>query len=397
MFHRAGSTADAVDRQPHERRHPPSKSARGTGRALIHSAEVANFTGASGQSVTLQRLGELGLIRRIRARAQRDAGAGVLRGIGDDTAVLALSPGASLLATTDLLVEDVHFRRATAAPADIGWKAIMVNVSDIAAMGGEPRYALIGLAVPGSTPAEDVEAFYDGMHAAAAVHGVSIVGGDTSSTPHGWCIDVTLLGEHAGTPRLRSAARPGDAVAVTGSLGRSAAGLAVLEGGAAAVPPEVARELAQAHLRPCARVAEGRWLGRAPGVHAMMDVSDGVATDLAHICRESSVGARVRLADLPVAAATRAAADALGGDTDRWAAAGGEDYELLVTCAPGEVAAVARGLRDATGTALTVIGEIEAGPVDVRWIGRDGAVVALRAGYEHFHGPGGHGADGATA
>ena len=358
---------------------------------------MANFTGAPGLPVTLQGLGELGLIRRIRARAQRDAGPGVLAGIGDDTAVLALSPGASLLATTDLLVEDVHFRRATAAPADIGWKAIMVNVSDIAAMGGEPRYALIGLAVPGSTPAEDVEAFYDGMHAAAAVHGVSIVGGDTSATPHGWCIDVTLLGEHAGMPRLRSAARPGDVVAVTGSLGRSAAGLAVIESRDAPVPEDVARELAQAHLRPCARVAEGRWLGRAPGVHAMMDVSDGVATDLAHICRESAVSARVRLADLPVAAATRAAARALGGDADRWAAAGGEDYELLVTCAPGELDALARGLRDATGTALTAIGEIEAGPADVRWIGRDGAAIAIRAGYEHFHGAGGHGADGPTA
>ena len=337
--------------------------------------------------MTLQRLGELGLIRRIRARAERAAGPGVLTGIGDDTAVLALSPGASLLATTDLLVEDVHFRRATAAPADIGWKAIMVNVSDIAAMGGEPRYALIGLAVPGSTPPEDIEAFYDGMHAAAAVHGVSIVGGDTSATPHGWCIDVTLLGEHTGTPRLRSAARPGDAVAVTGSLGRSAAGLALLDaGGGAAVPPEAARELVQAHLRPCARVAEGRWLGRAPGVHAMMDASDGVATDLAHICRESAVAARVRVGDLPVAAATRAAARALGRDPDEWAAAGGEDYELLVTCAPAAVDALTRGLRDATGTALTVIGEIEAGPAEVQWIGRDGTVTGIRAGYEHFHG-----------
>ena len=335
--------------------------------------------------MTLQHLGELGLIRQIRARAARGAHAGVLTGIGDDTAVLAVTAGASLLATTDLLVEDVHFRRATASPADIGWKAMMVNVSDIAAMGGEPRYALVGLAVPEATPPEDVEAFYEGLHDAAARHGVAVVGGDTSASPGGWCIDVTLLGEHGGTPRLRSAARPGDAVAVTGSLGHSAAGLALLEADAAAVAPDIARDLVRGHLRPGARVAEGRWLGGAAGVHAMMDASDGIATDLGHICRESGVSARVWLERLPVSAGVREAARALGREPDDWAAAGGEDYELLITCARDAVEALARGLREATGTALTAIGEIEAGE-GVQWIGRRGEPAVVRAGYEHFGG-----------
>ncbi len=368
------STARAGVRSLHERRLRPSQSARGSGSVR-----------ASGRPVTLQHLGELGLIRRIRDRAARGAQTGVRTGIGDDTAVLAVTPGASLLATTDLVVEDVHFRRATASPADIGWKAMMVNVSDIAAMGGEPRYALVGLAVPGTTPPDDIDAFYEGMHDAAARHGVAIVGGDTSASPRGWCIDVTLLGEHTGTPRLRSAARPGDAIAVTGSLGHSAAGLALLEAGAAELPAETSRDLVRAHLRPRARVDEGRWLGRAPGVHAMMDVSDGIATDLGHICRESGVGARVRLDRLPVSAGVREAARALGRDAADWAAAGGEDYELLVTCAADAVDALARGLGLATGTALTVIGEVEAGE-GVHWVGAGGAPASVRAGYEHFGG-----------
>ena len=341
--------------------------------------------------MNLRRLGELGLIRRIREATQVVPTPGVLTGIGDDTAVLALTPGASLLATTDLVIEDVHFRRATATARDVGWKALAVNLSDIAAMGGVPRYALVALAVPDATAVEEVDAFYDGMREAAAPHGVAIVGGDTAASPHGWFVNVTLLGEHSRTPMLRSAAKPGDAVAVTGSLGRSAAGLALVEmalerARAAGVPGPAIEELTRAHLRPMARVAEGRWLGQAPGVHAMMDLSDGLATDLGHLCRESGVGARVLIDRLPVAVAVGEAASTLGRDAIEWAAAGGEDYELLVTCAAEAAEALARGLRDATGTALTVVGEIEAGRAGLIWLAADGEPVVVSAGYEHFGG-----------
>jgi thiamine-monophosphate kinase len=341
--------------------------------------------------MSVRRVGELGLIRRIRESIAGDAQHGVLVGIGDDTAVLAPTSGAALLATTDLVIEDVHFRRATAEPVDIGWKAMAVNVSDIAAKGGVPRWALIALAVPEATSVEDVEAFYDGLRAAGAAHGVSIVGGDTSSSPRGWLINVTLLGEHAGAPKLRSAARPGDAVAVTGSLGRSAAGLAVLEKGleraaTAGVTAATLAGLARAHRRPTPRVAEGRWLGAAPGVHAMMDLSDGLATDLGHICRESGVGARVFVDRLPVDAGVREAAAAMDVDLVEWAAAGGEDYELLLTCAADAVEDLARGLREATGTPLTVVGEIEAGRAGLLWLGANGEPVVIRPGYEHFGG-----------
>ena len=339
--------------------------------------------------MSLRRLGELGLIRRLREEAERSPAAGVTVGIGDDTAVLAVSPGAALLATTDLVIEDVHFRRAWATPEDIGWKAVAVNLSDIAAMGGTPRWALVALAVPADTDVAEIEACYRGMRAAAAPYGVAIVGGDTSQSPRGWFVDVTLLGEHGGAPRRRSGARAGDAIAVTGSLGRAAAGLAVLEMGAdaarrAGLAEAAIEEVTRAHLRPRARVAEGRWLGDAPAVRAMMDCSDGLATDLGHVCRESRVGARIRVDRLPGAAGAEAAARALGRDPLTWAASGGEDYELLVTCDPAEADRLARELQRSTGTPLTVIGEVEAGPAEIRWLGLDGRSVAPGAGFEHF-------------
>jgi len=339
---------------------------------------------------SVQQIGELGLIRRLRASGGAPA-PGIRTGIGDDTAVLDVSRDAVLLATTDLVVEDVHFRRASATFNDIGWKALAVNLSDIAAMGGRPRWALVALALPGAAEMEDVDALYAGMRDAAAPHGVDIVGGDTSASRGGWAISVTLLGEHTGTPRLRSMARPGDVVAVTGNLGRSAAGLAALEdhrGGdvRGAIAPEALQEITDAHRRPLARVREGGWLGAQPAVHALMDCSDGLATDLGHICRESGVRATIFLERLPLSAAVREAALALGRDPVDWATGGGEDYELLLTCEAAAASSLAAGLLSATGTPLTMIGEVASGAPEIAWIGADGAPVPIRAGYEHFRG-----------
>jgi thiamine-monophosphate kinase len=245
----------------------------------------------------------------------------------------------------------------------------------------------VALAVPPATDVEDVEACYAGMLEAAAPHGVAIVGGDTSASPAGWFINVTLLGEHPGTPRLRSMARPGDLVAVTGGLGHSAAGLALLEAGAppAGLDPAAVDELTRAHRRPRAHVAEGRWLGGQPAVHALMDCSDGLATDLGHICRESGVGARVLVERLPVSPSVRRAAAALGQDPRGWATSGGEDYALLLTCEPGAADALAEGLMRATGTPLTVIGDIVPGAAAIGWVGARGEPVEVGAGWEHFH------------
>lgn len=335
----------------------------------------------------LSQIGERGLIRKIRAWLGA-VGPGVSVGIGDDCAVLSPTPGTLLLATTDLLIEDVHFRRRYAGYTDIGWKALAINLSDIAAMGGRPRFALVALASPSETTVEEIEALYAGMQAAAAPHEVRIVGGDTCASPDGLIVNVTLLGEISGQPRLRSGARPGDLIAVTGSLGLSAAGRAVLEAGSPPeLPADLAAEVCRAHLRPTARVAEGIFFGQADGVQAMIDCSDGLAVDLGHIAAESGVGALVRLDRLPISPAVGRVAEATGRDPVELAAAGGEDYELLLAITPGALPALVSGLRSATGTELTVIGEIRAPEERLRFLNGEGRSVALGTGFEHFSGP----------
>jgi thiamine-monophosphate kinase len=323
------------------------------------------------------------LVRLIRARAARPGATGVRRSIGDDAAVLDPTPGTALIATTDLLLEDVHFRRRWAEPSDIGWKAMAVNVSDIAAMGATPRWALVALACPESTGPDEIEAFYEGALALCDAHDVVIVGGDTSSSPGGWTVNVTVLGE-AVAPVLRSTARPGDVIAVTGSIGRAGAGLAVLEREAPPdVPSAVLAELTDAHLRPRPRVIEGRWLAGAGGLTAMMDLSDGLATDLPRLVTESGTGAIVRLHQLPVAPSVRALAAALDQEAIAWATGGGEDYELLVTCERSAFERLQAGLAAASGTALTAVGEIEGGR-GVRWVDAEGREALVTAGFEHF-------------
>ena len=329
--------------------------------------------------------GEDDLVRAIRTWAATTNGAtGVRTGIGDDCAVLEPRPGMALLATTDLLIEDIHFRRRWAEAADIGWKSIAVNLSDIAAMGGHPRWALVALACPESTGAEEIEAFYEGALALANAHGVAVVGGDTSASPSGWVVNVTLLGE-AAAPRLRSTACAGDTVAVTGTLGRSAAGLAVLECEAApaTVDASALADVTAAHLRPRPRVSEGAWLASAGGVTAMMDLSDGLGIDLPRLLAESGVAADVDVDRVPVDAATRAVATALGSDPTAWATGGGEDYELLLTCDPTAFERLQRGLSDACRVRLTAIGTITAGRSAVRWLSGGRAVTVAR-GFEHF-------------
>jgi len=301
-----------------------------------------------------------------------DTGPGVRLGIGDDCAILDASPGRPLLVTTDLLVEEIHFRRRYATPADIGWKALAVNLSDVASMGGRPRWALVALACPADVSRGDVLDFCAGLRELASIHGVSIVGGDTSAAPAGWIVNVTLIGEALDTPKRRSGARPGDLIAVTGFLGRAAAGLALLERS-----PRERGELVAAHLRPVPRVLEGQALGAIPGVTAMIDLSDGLATDLGHVVEESRVGARVELARLPVDEATRAAGRRLSTDATSWATSGGEDYELLVTLTPTALGSASRRV------ALTVIGEVTA-TGSVEFLSPDGQAVQVAAGFDHF-------------
>jgi thiamine-monophosphate kinase len=324
------------------------------------------------------------LIEIIRRAARRAPAVRV--GIGDDCAVLEPTAGSLLLATTDLLIEDVHFRRRWATPADIGWKSLAVNVSDVAAMGGRPRWGLIALACPEAVTLDEAEAFYAGVQALATEHDVVIVGGDTSTSPRGWIINVTLLGEAVRAPLLRSTARVGDVIAVTGSLGRSAAGLALLEAdsGAAGVGGDARVEATSAHLRPRPRSREGQWLSEAGGVTSMIDLSDGLATDLGHLCEESGTGARVDLGRIPVDSSVYAVAKALGRDALAWASGGGEDYELLLTTSPDAFDRLATGLARATGTTLTAVGRMSGAAEGIQYLDAEGHTVSVGPGFEHF-------------
>ena len=240
--------------------------------------------------------------------------------IGDDAAVVAAGVGAALL-SADLLVAGVHSDIDLVGLDDLGWKAVAANVSDIAAMGGEPRYLLVSVAAPEGL---DLDRLYDGIAGAAAAYGCSVVGGDLSAAP-GLVVAVTVVGESGPgerPPVLRSGAAAGDTIFVTGPLGASAAGLRLLRSGRRQGP------LVEAHLRPRARVDEGR-AARAAGSTSMIDVSDGFGADLAHLLDESGVGAEVDEDAVPVAE----------GATPEEAWSGGEDYELVFS-APGPVGEV---------------------------------------------------------
>lgn len=335
-----------------------------------------------GRGPVLRDLGERGLIRRIRDRAS-SATDGLLLGIGDDAAAVR-SRDPILLLTTDTLVEDVHFRRATTTLHEIGAKALAVNLSDIAAMGGEPRFALLALAAPGSLTVAETDDLIAGILEVAARHEVTLIGGDTCAAPDRLVLTVTLVGGVDGPPVSRRGARPGDLICVTGTLGASAAGLAALEHDPASLPIGFAAAVLEAHRRPSPRIAEGRLIRASGSATAMIDLSDGLATDLGHIAAESGVGARVSLPALPISEATRAVAAALGHDPWAWAVSGGEDYELLFTARPGEARELARRVAAATGTPVTIIGEIDPASAGVRFLDEAGTPVAVRPGFEHF-------------
>jgi thiamine-monophosphate kinase len=311
--------------------------------------------------------GEFDLIARIRARVATRAD--VVLGIGDDAALLAPPPGRQLVVTADTLNDGVHFPRGT-SPADVGWKALAVNLSDLASMGAEPAWCTLSLSLPQSDPAW-IEGFLDGFLDLAGQHGIALVGGDTTRGP--LSIAVTAMGlVEPGRALRRDGARVGDEVWVTGTLGDAAGGLALL--GREPVPALRARL-----DRPTPRVDAGRVL--AGIATACVDVSDGLLADLGHVCARSHVAAHIDVDALPASAALREAF----GEADRIAlqASGGDDYELCFT-APADAGADIGAVSAQLGLRFTRIGRIVAGegvhPVDAKsqpWS-------SPRRGYDHF-------------
>lgn len=332
-------------------------------------------------AMRLEEIGEFGLIERIQ-QLLKAAGSAVILGVGDDAAAMRPSPGTLLLATCDSQVEGRHFRRSNVSAEQLGRRLAAVNLSDIAAMGGRPRWALASLTLPATLEVEFIDGLYAGLIGELARFGAVIAGGNISGGDS-LVLDLTLLGEAAPERVLRrSGAQPGDAILVTGSLGASASGRAALD--ARLDIPGVTAAVA-AHLTPQARVTEGLALAGSGRVTAMLDVSDGLARDLGHLCDASGAGAIIELSLLPVSDSTRAVASALGLDPIVLALSGGEDYELLCTAPVAATPALIQGVHDVTGLPLTRIGTITAAE-EGRWLLQaDGSRAPLANwGWQHF-------------
>jgi thiamine-monophosphate kinase len=330
-------------------------------------------------------LSEIELVRGIR-KVLSGYAPGVVVGVGDDAAVVDPRPHPAVL-TTDMLVEGVHFEIGVTSPHDLGHKAVTVNVSDIAAMGGSPRFGLACVAVSEKLEASWIMELYGGMRQAANDYGMTMVGGDTSRADQ-VVLAVTVIGEvAAGRAVTRAGARPGDVLVVTGSLGGSAGGLRVARARhssqSEALSSEWGRALVALHERPVARVGEGQTLAAA-GVTAMLDLSDGLALDLSRLCEESGAGARVRLESVPLTPGLEELRALMDVEPLDLALHGGEDYELLAAMPRDAVEPAREALLERFRTQLTEIGEITEG-AGVIAVGDDGSEDPLEPkGWDHF-------------
>lgn len=329
-------------------------------------------------------LGEFGLIDLLAKMAysarnnQEASWQQLIIGIGDDAAAWR-SDASTQLATIDSFIQDIHFSLGTTSWEDLGWKAIAVNLSDIAAMGGLPRYALVSLALPGHSEVADVTALYQGMIELAQRFEVAIIGGDTSSAPL-VAINITILGSTKGQDKdilTRSAAKPGDKVAVTGELGAAAAEVRMLNR-KLQFSPEAAACFKKAFLRPYPRIAEGQLLVEQE-VKTAIDISDGLIQDLSHICKASQVGARIEIDRVPIQPEVRAN---FGDSALELALSGGEDYELLFTASTEVIDKV----KKAVPCPVTIIGEIVADKTgEITLVDKKGEPFNLgKTGWEHF-------------
>ena len=321
-------------------------------------------------------MSELALIERIAARTALRPG--TILGIGDDAAVIAA--GGDTVVTHDMLVEGVHFRLSTTGARDLGAKALAVNLSDLAAMGVRPVAATVGLGIPPGMTEAEIDELYAGLEAVAARHGVTIAGGDVTSAPV-LVLAVTAIGrpQEDVAPVLRTGARAGDLLCVTGPLGAAAAGLLLLEDPALLPGLPQRPSLVAAHRRPVPRVQEGLALARA-GAHALMDISDGLALDARRLAVASGLRARIPLDVLPLARGVREVAAATGASAQILAATGGEDYELLAAL---DTDALGRMRED--GPRLVVVGRlVDEDEPGLDLLGADGEPVTPgRLGWEH--------------
>ena len=322
---------------------------------------------------SLEELGEFGFIDLARNFAEMRSG--VLESIGDDCAVIE-SGDRPLVVTSDLLLEDVHFRRATTTADNLGWKLASVNLSDVAAMGAQPLYAQVSVALPPNLDETYATDLMKGMHDALTEHGAVITGGDTTASAGPLVLHMTLIGAVTDTRYLtRRGARQGDVVAVTGHPGRAAAGLHIQEHGLAY------NALVLALHRPRALVPEGQWLAAQDTVHAMIDVSDGVVQDVRHIATASDLAIALDSKRLPVDPMLAEFCGQTNLDPHAFILSGGEDYELAICMAAESAETISVAFESQFGCPLTPIGRCDSG----EGVTVDGSAFE-RGGFDHFSG-----------
>lgn len=337
----------------------------------------------SGPNQRLSDLGEAGIIQLVQEKGPTGLASHIRKGIGDDCAVLETGGKRCLLVTTDTLIQGIHFTDQTLPPEALGWKALAVNVSDISAMGGTPRTAFLSMGLQPKTSISFLESFMAGFKALADETAIVLAGGDTVESPSFAAITVTLLGDCPPENVVyRSGARVGDDLWVTGPLGNAAGGLFLLREGLSAETSAYA-SLIKAHQRPAPRLGAGIALGESGLVHAMIDISDGIAKDLGHICEQSHTGALLQATSIPMSdALLRLAADAKKSPLD-WALHGGEDYELLFAASASDEEKIVSLTTKVSGSPPAKIGTVI--NKDGIWLeGEAGRKRPQSGGYVHF-------------
>lgn len=314
----------------------------------------------------MAQFGEFGFIEMLR-QSFEGIGDKTIVGIGDDGAVIPISKDEALVITTDMLNEEVHFLRDATSARELGAKALAVNLSDIAAMGAQPVASFLSLALPKACRDQWAVEFAEGYREVSERYGVKLAGGDTTASKNGVIINVGIIGRaKINNLKYRSGALPGDVIVVNGMLGESAAGLEDI------LDSRIETERAAIHRNPVPQVEEGMWLGERGEVHSMIDLSDGLASDLRHILVESKVGATVDVASIPTLVPLKLAVE------------GGEDYKLLFTVAPKSFEKLKTEYFKRFGTELYPVGMIRSGDPDIVWMEDGKPVEQDLQGFTHF-------------
>ena len=333
--------------------------------------------------MTLKEIGEFGFIKKI-SRGCLIRPDNIIKAIGDDAAAFTTAPDQLSLITTDLLVERVHFLRAAISGFDLGYKSLAVNLSDIAAMGGTAREAFVSIAIPDDCQLDYLEAIYSGIKELAAGFDVNVLGGDTTRSKKDLIINIVVQGVVSKEELLcRDAARPGDVIFSTGFLGDSKAGLYLILNEIAA-DSETLTALLMAHRVPQPHLRQGRFLAQQKGVHAAIDTSDGLSSDLAHIAEESRVGARLYAQKIPISPDLKDFCARFDFDPIDYALSGGEDYTLLCTIAAANADKISSSFEKEFKRPLFAIGEITA-KKQIEVVYPDGKTKPLPpTGWDHF-------------